>query len=71
MRLVLRRAAKRDLFEARRGYDDRQPGLGASFLTSIEAAFVTILHVGDTTSNAIGLMVRHAGTDTGRVPLTN
>lgn len=41
MRLVLRRAAKRDLFEARRGYD------------------------------AIGLMVRHAGTDTGRVPLTN
>ena len=43
MRLELRRAAKRDLFEARRGYDDRQPGLGASFLTAVDAALSTIL----------------------------
>lgn len=43
MRLVLRRAAKHDLLEARRWYDDRQPGLGTSFLTAIEAALATIL----------------------------
>lgn len=42
MRLVLRRAAKRDLEEARRWYNDRQPGLGQEFLSSVEAVLALI-----------------------------
>ncbi|MFL6198120.1 MAG: type II toxin-antitoxin system RelE/ParE family toxin [Thermoanaerobaculia bacterium] len=37
MRLVLRRAAKRDLAEARRWYDERRAGLGKEFLSCVEA----------------------------------
>lgn len=42
MRLVLRRAAKRDLAEARRWYDERRAGLGKEFLTGIEATLTII-----------------------------
>jgi toxin ParE1/3/4 len=42
MRLVLRRAAKRDLDEARRRYEDQRPGLGQEFLSSVEAALALV-----------------------------
>jgi plasmid stabilization system protein ParE len=42
MRLVLRRAAKRDLEEAQRRYEDRRPGLGQEFLSSVEAKLALI-----------------------------
>src|SRR5688572_5568358 len=42
MRLVLRRAAKRDLEEGRRWYEDRRPGLGQEFVSSVETALALI-----------------------------
>jgi len=42
MRLVLRRAAKLDLIETRRWYEDQRPGLGDSFLVAIEATFLAL-----------------------------
>lgn len=39
MRVILRRAAKLDLLEARNWYEERQPGLGDAFLEEVEAAF--------------------------------
>jgi toxin ParE1/3/4 len=42
MRLVLRRAAKRDLAEAARWYDERKPGLGREFSSCVEATLVII-----------------------------
>jgi plasmid stabilization system protein ParE len=42
MRLVLRRAAKRDLAEAREWYDKQRPGLGQEFLSSIETALALL-----------------------------
>ena len=42
MRLVIRRAAKLDLNEARRRYEDRQPGLGQEFLSSVDAALTLV-----------------------------
>jgi toxin ParE1/3/4 len=42
MRLVLRRAAKGDLDEARRWYEEQQPQLGQEFLSSVEAALALI-----------------------------
>jgi toxin ParE1/3/4 len=42
VRLVLSRSAKRDLLDARRWYDERQPGLGQEFLACAEKAFKII-----------------------------
>ena len=42
MRLVLRRAAKRDLTEASRWYDEKKPGLGRDFSSCVEAALAII-----------------------------
>jgi toxin ParE1/3/4 len=42
MRLVLRRGAKCDLDEARRWYEEQQPGLGREFLASVETALALI-----------------------------
>ena len=42
MRLVLRLLAKRDLAEARRWYEDKQPGLGDDFGACVDATFATI-----------------------------
>ena len=42
MRLVLRRAAKRDLAEARRWYDERRVGLGEEFLSCVESTLSAI-----------------------------
>lgn len=38
MRVVLRRRAKRDLLDARQWYEEREAGLGASFLGEVEEA---------------------------------
>lgn len=42
MRLVLRRGAKHDLEESRRWYEERQPGLGQEFISSVEASLALI-----------------------------
>lgn len=42
MRLVLRRAAKRDLAEARQWYDERRAGLGNEFLSCVETTLSLI-----------------------------
>jgi len=42
MRLVLRRAAKRDLAEARQWYEERRAGLGQEFLSCIETTLSVI-----------------------------
>ncbi|HBL31678.1 MAG TPA: addiction module toxin RelE [Acidobacteria bacterium] len=42
MRLVLRHAAKLDLAEARRWYEERQPRLGQEFIASVDAALALI-----------------------------
>lgn len=42
MRLVLRLQAKRDLREAFEWYEERRPGLGGSFLASIDETLTSI-----------------------------
>jgi plasmid stabilization system protein ParE len=42
MRLVLRRAAKLDLAEARRWYEEQKPRLGQEFHAAIDAALALI-----------------------------
>jgi toxin ParE1/3/4 len=42
MRLVLRRQAKGDLREAFQWYEERQPGLGLSFLTSVDSTLSSL-----------------------------
>lgn len=42
MKVVLRRLAKLDLLEARRWYEERQPGLGDKLLEEVEAALASI-----------------------------
>jgi toxin ParE1/3/4 len=42
MRLVLRRAAKLDLVEAYRWYEEQRPGFGESFRAEVKAVLATI-----------------------------
>ncbi|HEX9668274.1 MAG TPA: type II toxin-antitoxin system RelE/ParE family toxin [Thermoanaerobaculia bacterium] len=42
MKVVLRRAAKLDLLEARNWYEERQPGLGDAFLDEVEAVLQSL-----------------------------
>ncbi|HYG60961.1 MAG TPA: type II toxin-antitoxin system RelE/ParE family toxin [Thermoanaerobaculia bacterium] len=42
MRLVLRRAAKLDLVEAYRWYEEQRPGLGESFRAEVKAVLATL-----------------------------
>lgn len=61
-RLVLRRGAKLDLIEARRWYEERQSGLGESFLASVEVALSTIRDH-PMVHPRVSPRVRRAGTD--------